>query len=181
MRRCLLTLTIALAGLSAAAGPADPLTSNDPLKSAECEQALQRLQAQETQAASAPGAGLRADGHPLAPDARLQALRRQAAHVCLGRRADEPLTPGRVAQSPVAVPSMAPAAPVAAAPSPPQAGLPVRPEPQPPPLAQVPVVITSCDPTGCWASDGSRLNRMGQNLLGPSGLCTVQGTLLQCP
>ena len=44
-----------------------------------------------------------------------------------------------------------------------------------------PYAITSCDAGGCWANDGSRLNRLGPNLWGPRGICTVQGSLLQCP
>jgi hypothetical protein len=53
--------------------------------------------------------------------------------------------------------------------------------PEPARAQQRPYAITSCDAGGCWANDGSRLNRVGPNLWGPRGVCTVQGTLLQCP
>jgi hypothetical protein len=43
------------------------------------------------------------------------------------------------------------------------------------------VTITTCDPGGCWASDGSRLQRFGPNLVGPRGVCTVQASQLHCP
>jgi hypothetical protein len=171
--RCLLTSTVVLACLGVAAEPSDPL------KSAECERAVQQLQARETEAASASrssGRALRADGGLPAPDARLLALRRQAAHICLGSRADAPPPPApqRQTQAPITVAPVGPARPVRAIPPP-------APPTPPSPRAQAPTTLLSCDPTGCWASDGSRLNRMGQNLLGPRGLCTVQGTLVQCP
>jgi hypothetical protein len=50
-----------------------------------------------------------------------------------------------------------------------------------PPALERPYAVTSCDPGGCWANDGSRLNRVGTNLWGKRGVCTLQGTLLQCP
>jgi hypothetical protein len=55
--------------------------------------------------------------------------------------------------------------------------------PRPPvaPAGDRPYAITSCDPGGCWANDGSRLNRVGTTLLGRQGVCILHGTLLQCP
>lgn len=50
------------------------------------------------------------------------------------------------------------------------------PRPAPPPLT-----ISACDATGCWASDGTRLQRAGPNLLGPTGVCTTSGPFVQCP
>jgi len=47
--------------------------------------------------------------------------------------------------------------------------------------APAPTSVLSCDIGGCWANDGSRLNRVGPTLWGPRGACTVLGTLLQCP
>lgn len=145
-------------------------------RSPDCERALRALQAREDVAASAPDAAPRADGRRRAPDARLLALRRQAAQRCLGGKADLPV-PQRQVQAPVTVapPAAPPIAPVVAPP------VSAAPPAAPPPRNAPPTVVTSCDPTGCWASDGSRLDRMGQNLLGPRGLCSVQGNLLQCP
>ena len=173
-------LILALATtVAAAAEPADPL------KSAACEQAMQRLQRQETLAASAPQARPllepRPDGRVRPPDARVQNLRREAARICLGSRPDvpQPPPPQRRVEAPI---SGWPVVPTPPAP-PPGAARPAPPSTPPAaiPRSTSPTVITSCDPTGCWASDGSRLNRMGPNLLGPTGLCSVQGNLLQCP
>jgi hypothetical protein len=44
-----------------------------------------------------------------------------------------------------------------------------------------PVVITHCDPSGCWANDGLWRPRVGGTLGGPGGLCNTQGTLVSCP
>lgn len=44
-----------------------------------------------------------------------------------------------------------------------------------------PAGIAACDATGCWTSDGRRLQRTGPVLLGPRGFCTLNGTLLACP
>jgi hypothetical protein len=194
MKHCLVVLCLVLAGAPAggqteaqtaaqAAGQGgDPAGAapRDPLRTADCERALQALLAREQQAASAPRAGTGSPMPPLASDARYQALRRSAAKSCLGGT-DAP--PARLAQPPVSV------APVIVAPSiaPPAAShvmplvAPVLPPTPPPRRADAPAVVTSCDPAGCWASDGSRLNRMGPNLVGPRGLCTQQGVLLQCP
>jgi len=44
-----------------------------------------------------------------------------------------------------------------------------------------PPTITSCDPGGCWTSDGTRLNRMGPELTGPRGICNPQAGTANCP
>jgi hypothetical protein len=49
------------------------------------------------------------------------------------------------------------------------------------PAPVLPKSITSCDALGCWASDGTRLQRVGPNLLGPRGFCSAPGGVLQCP
>jgi hypothetical protein len=54
------------------------------------------------------------------------------------------------------------------------------PPPAPLPVQRPPAMVSSCDATGCWASDGTRLHRAGPNLIGPRGLCTVSGKLVQC-
>jgi hypothetical protein len=51
----------------------------------------------------------------------------------------------------------------------------------PPPTMERPVLITHCDPSGCWATDGIWRPRVGGTLGGPRGLCTTQGTLVSCP
>ncbi len=89
-----------------------------------------------------------------------------------------PAAPERSIQAPVVVAPIV-VAPVAAPRSgPAHVGL------VPPPLAaptERPYAVTTCDPGGCWANDGSRLNRVGPNLWGKHGICTLQGSLLQCP
>jgi hypothetical protein len=55
-------------------------------------------------------------------------------------------------------------------------------QPPPPPLrVDRPAVITACDPGGCWDSNGTRLNRAGPVLLGPTGACSVSGGFVHCP
>ncbi|MFI4930345.1 MAG: hypothetical protein ACHP83_08910 [Burkholderiales bacterium] len=147
----------------------------DPLKSAECVQALEALQAQEVAmiaAAQHKDAGDEQAAPP--PLATFEALQKDAAHACLGSRLDAPPPVQRLARPPITV---APITPHAAA----LAVVPPAPAAAPPPIQVPPVkTITVCDPAGCWASDGTRLNRMGTMLVGPLGLCTVQGAVLSC-
>jgi len=149
----------------------------EPLESAECQQALAVLNAEEAavaQSARASG-GVTANDRRLI-DATLAPVCRQAARACLARRAD-PATPSseRLGRPP----------PIAVAPasSPATTAVGGRAEALSPPALRTekPYAITSCDPGGCWANDGSRLNRVGPNLWGPRGICTVQGSLVQCP
>ena len=153
-----------VAALLAGASQAEPV---DPLGSDACKQALATLQAQDDAAAAAadPRAGL----------AQLTVLRHDAAHACLGTAADLPSAAQRLAQPPVAV---APVSSLTIAPHVVAPAIPSAPLSRP---AGLPRVITGCDVSGCWASDGSRLNRAGPNLIGPGGLCRVQGTQLLCP
>ena len=103
--------------------------------------------------------------------ATLETLRRRAEHECLGHRRDAPLLVERLAQPPLAV------APV----RPPSVMVPPVPAAVPPPIHIPPLrTITMCDPAGCWASDGTRLSRMGPVLVGPLGVCTVQSAVLSC-
>jgi hypothetical protein len=187
MGRVVLASTIALvAGMSAVldvAGQArTPSSSDDPLASTDCRRAMSVLQEQEA-AASGPQRPQGAVDGPLAhaPDPKFEAARRDAAKACLATHADpEPRTrpeppAGRMAQPPVAVPPIAVAPPstlrsATVAPPPPVARPPERPQ-----------FVVSCDPGGCWANDGSRLNRIGPILSGPRGVCTLQGALLTCP
>lgn len=99
------------------------------------------------------------------------ALKKSTAQACFGTSREPPPRSGRAARPPVAVPPPA----AAARPSPP------APAPPPPVVIQRPPAITSCDAGGCWDSNGTRLNRMGPGLSGPSGPCTVQGGFAYCP
>lgn len=158
----------ALGALIAATGAAGAAADDgDPLHSTACKEALERLNTAEAAAASAATPG----GNALEP------LRRRAAQACLADRADAPPPqPGRLGQPPVAVP------PIAVPPAPRAPRISAAPPPLPVPRQpEIPTVVTSCDATGCWANDGSRLQRSGNNLLGPRGICTTQGALLHCP
>ena len=130
-------------------------------RSAACRQALQALDAWDA-AASAGSAP---------PRSQREVLRRRAAQDCLGGPADAPL------QRPQSV----------AAPDRPRPALQTRPlpvpSPTPAPVAapRTPTALTSCDATGCWASDGSRVQRMGPTLVGPQGVCTLTAGVLHCP
>lgn len=166
---------LAVAALFAAeVGLASP--DGDPLQSAACRNAISVLEDKESEVLG--------EVPPRDPARQrdavtaLKPLRAQAARVCLGARLDAEPPPPRAAPGPVAVPPVAlPAAhvPRTASPSPPPPAS-TRPGPVAPPAT-----LTACDAAGCWASDGTRLQRLGPGLLGPGGLCTVQGTLVNCP
>jgi hypothetical protein len=156
MKAIVCVLVLAAAGLFAhAAG------SGDPLDSPECRAARAELE----QALDGSGA----DGRQ-----RLERARRQARELCLGRADAQPQRSGAPD-----VPAIVPA-PVLAPP---------RPLPLPPPAASSagPVLIphatpiTTCDPGGCWDSEGRRLNQTGPLLMGPNGLCTMQSGRVTCP
>lgn len=164
MHRCRFVLAL-LATLTAGAGMAQ---GGDPLDSAACRQALDALRVQEDQARVSA-----ADRDRRETAARLEPLRRAAARACLGARGDPPALPQRLAQPPVDVPRVP--LPRATVPAPAAPPAPVARPPAPP------VVVTTCDAAGCWASDGSRLQRFGTNLMGPRGVCSVQGVVLSCP
>lgn len=53
--------------------------------------------------------------------------------------------------------------------------------PWPPVAIPRPAVVTTCDPGGCWDSEGRRLNQVGPLLVGPHGACTMQAGAAQCP
>ena len=171
-------IALAAACVAATAAAAAPPASPDPLASSDCRNALDTLQAAEDAQASQ-----HAPREATPADARLLTARREAARACLATHPDPapagtapPV--GRLAQPPIRVAPISlgtpPAVPVARAatpPSPPVVAPPARPQ-----------SIVSCDPGGCWANDGSRLNRFGPTLsAGSRGLCTLQGALLTCP
>lgn len=132
--------------------------AGDPLKSAECGQALAALQ----QAGASGAAGE-------------QLLRERAALACLGG-GNTPQRSARVLAVPIAVPPPGVLPPASLPPSL------VAPTLPPPPVAiQRPPQVTHCDASGCWASDGGALRHLGPNLASPQGLCTQQGGLVHCP
>lgn len=135
-------------------------THADPLKSAACGDALARLQAARDNAA-----------------ASLEARRQEAARICLGLAAQAPVPPraNRWAQPPIAVPP-----PVIEPPPRPATAL--APAAPPPPVhIERPAMITNCDTTGCWTSNGTHLRRIGPGLMGQQGPCVVQAGLAYCP
>ena len=165
-------------GAGAAAAMAQPPT-DDPLQSADCRRALDSLQTQETIAGIDAQASERTGVRPPAvPVTALLAARQRAAQSCLASHADVPARPQRFGQPPVAVSPIA-ISPLATAPAP-RTPLPIG-RVETAPQRAAPWYVLSCDAAGCWANDGSRLNRAGPNLQGSRGLCTLRGTLLQCP
>jgi len=178
----LLAAIVALAPATTAIAEPAAVALGDPLESAECQRALSALNAEEAAVADSSRAtgGVTANDRRLI-DAKLAPLRRQAARACLGRRAD----PATLSSARLVRPTPAPTQPLAVAPAsspaPTTATARAAPPTSPTAPAEKPYAITSCDAGGCWANDGSRLNRVGPNLWGPRGICTMQGSLLQCP
>jgi hypothetical protein len=138
-------------------------------QSNDCQKALAALDARESELARSA----RADAAPRIPtDARWQALRRQAARACLGREGAASAPLPHSALPPIAVPPVAvPAAPA----DPPQ-----RRTPPPLPGYKPPVSVMSCDPLGCWTSDGARLPHTGRNPLDARVRCSIQGQIVVC-
>lgn len=154
----LLLAAVATTVLSAQAADADPLSSS------ECTAARDELE----KALSEPAASRQAHAE------RLAHARRRAALVCLGTGSGGRERSG-APQPAQAVPPPAISLPPAPAP------LPAIAPPQPPLAIPRAAAITTCDPAGCWDSEGRRLNNMGPLLMGPRGLCTIHGGLLNCP
>jgi hypothetical protein len=152
--RAILCAALGYAAVSAA-------QPGDPLQTPACLAAQQQLKVQEELTA-------RERSHRPA----LDAARRQVGVICL--RA--PDAPPRVVR--------APAAPVDAGTSTP---ITIRRSTNPTvvvpavPRAPPPLSVTSCDALGCWANDGTRLQRAGPGLLGPRGYCSTAGAALSCP
>jgi hypothetical protein len=155
MRALLAFLLAAGSALAAAAQPADRLDS------AECKAARGELEA----ALDDPAAGRPARAE------RIAQARKKVLAVCLGAASAQPQRSG-APEPAIAVPAPRISAPPVPPPSPAAA--------QPPPVPR-PAFITTCDPAGCWDSEGRRLNNMGPTLMGPRGLCIVQGGTVNCP
>jgi hypothetical protein len=153
---------VLLAAASVAAAGPDP----DPLRSPQCGIARAELEA-----------ALDAAGRKLPGAAeRLPQVRARAVETCLGAS----VPPASAQQR-----SGAPERPIAVVPThigpravTPQPTL----EPAPPPVAVPrPATITTCDPGGCWDTEGRRLNNMAPLIVGPRGACTLQGSVVVCP
>lgn len=156
-----------------------PAPRGDPLDSPACRRAVAALDGEEAAAAAVPRASAPRDARGLRVDPQLAASRRDAAAACLASRADPPaaalVRPPPVQVAPLVLDTAPPRNAHAAVPAAPPIGAATGPQPQ------RPYAITSCDAGGCWANDGTRLDRVGPSLWGPRGVCSVQGTLLQCP
>jgi hypothetical protein len=135
----------------------------DPLKSPECKAALDALEQRVQEKTEGAARAL-----------RVASARRFAADACLGRSEGNPVRSGAPDPPYVVRPPTITAAPPS--PSPPAAAA-----PSPSLSIPRPIVITTCDPAGCWDSEGRRLNNMGPLLMGPRGPCSVQGGLASCP
>jgi hypothetical protein len=140
----------------------------DSMHSSECAAAQAELEAALDDNASNPQA--RAE--------RLANARKQASLACLGpssgkrQRSGAPEPAQVVPPTVIAVPPAPPTPP--APPSPGTASLPQLAIPRP-------STMTTCDPGGCWDSNGKRLNQVGPTLVGPHGPCGMQGGVVICP
>lgn len=146
-------------------GPIGPMAAvaqdgaADPMRSPSCVAARAGLEALLAQ--------------PRADRQRLEQARRRTAQACLGaidsaRRRSGAAEPPQVVPPAIAIPRQPVPPPVVA--------------PALPPLSVPrPTAITTCDPTGCWDSEGRRLNQMGPLLVGPGGVCSGLGGIVTCP
>ena len=150
-------------------------------RSTACHAALQALGDAEDALGAAWAAS--AASAPAQPDAERQRRisaqlfpqRQRVADACLG---GVPRSPARAATPPGPVP----AGPVTPRPGFLPAPMPTpTPAPIAPPRVQGPLTVGPCNAATCVTSDGSTLTRVGPHLVGPRGLCTVQGTVLICP
>ncbi len=150
--------------------------------SADCRRALDALEAQESRVIAARQAGGVAASTATALD-ELKPLRAAAARACLGGTGQAPPPTARLLP-PAEMPRPAPITAWRPPPMPARPAAPTSPMPPPAPIERTverPVVITHCDPAGCWTNDGTWRPRVGGTLGGPHGLCTTQGTLVSCP
>lgn len=166
-------LAIALGTLVLGGGVA---RAEDLPQSPACGRALLALErAEDALAATAVAAA------PSTPEAqrqrdiamRLRPLREQVARACLGGVHTGPPPSQHSWTAPVPLRS-------AAAP-PPSFARPSMPVPVTLPRTDAPLMLGPCNAATCLASDGSTLTRVGPQLIGPRGPCTVQGVFLRCP
>lgn len=163
--RTLVLLLLALGALHAGAASAAGTTGAP--GSPACGKALETLRELEDRVLAAPRERAEALRRQLLP------VRRNAALACLGDSGDDatPRPPRVEATPPLRGPTL-PAAPSLQLPGP----TPARVAPPTPPRT-----LGACDANGCWTSDGIRLQRVGPQLLGPSGFCSTAGNSVQCP
>lgn len=151
-------------------------TAGDPLHSAGCVSAMSALHDVEAAVAAAAKSGKGAHAADARVLTKLAELKRDAARTCLGGDGSLSREPQHVGQKPIT------AAPVAMPPRTSGPRLPAHASSTLPPVSVAPLKsITSCDAVGCWVSDGTRLQKVGPGLLGPTGFCSVQGSVLSCP
>lgn len=163
--RIRLIVAVAACATSAMAAP-----SSDAVHSTGCVNALNALHdVEDAVAASTPSgkAGRAADPRVLT---RLAELKRAAARTCIGGDGTPSPAPQHLGRQPVSV------APVTVSPNPSRPRLARHTDSPPPPVSVVPLrSITSCDAVGCWASDGSRLQKLGPKSVGSEGVLHRSG------
>ena len=162
---------------AAAAAAATTAVRAEVMQTAACSKALSAVEAR-TEAVLATR---RQDPQAArGQDAQLMALRRESARACLGAEAGSPASqrPPPPSRAPLSVVKPVPAAPAVGVPPPASDS---RSSGTPSAASRPPLSVTSCDAAGCWISDGTRMPKAGAQLIGPRGLCTVQGGLLNCP
>jgi hypothetical protein len=143
-------------------------------QSSACQQALTALQVRES-SLTAPSAASQANAR-VSGDAQWRSLRAQAAKACLGAESDQPAPLPHSAIAPIQVaPVLVP--PISATPA---LRAPTAVLPAPPPIRAPSPTVTSCDPGGCWTSDGARVPRVGRNPPDPVGRCNLQGNVVVC-
>ena len=155
-----------------------PVHAQDRLNSERCQSAQRELEA-ATSAVDADRKNDRGTENTAKLKIELERSRGVVASRCFDQPAGSAL-PGRA--SPSLSPAMTP--PVIERPHP---DLPPKTPPEPraqmaPPPVQVarPTALTTCDPGGCWDSNGARLNGQGPVLIGPAGSCVAQGGFVNC-
>ncbi|MCM2250750.1 MAG: hypothetical protein NDJ19_00170 [Ramlibacter sp.] len=157
-------MACALLAVATATAAAAAAAASDPLSSPECTAARAQLDKAIDEAV-----------HNRQADAsRMAQARRRAGEACLGSGSGSRSRSG-APDPPRAVP------PAVIGPRPAQAQPPAAAVPPPPLAIPRAPTITTCDPAGCWDSEGRRLNSMGPLLIGPNGLCTLQAGVLNCP
>lgn len=178
IRRTLVALATALV-CSAGAAPwsVAQTAGGSTIHSPACQKALAEVQAQEAIVLNARGVRAPASAPAGKTPDQLLAMRERAARICLGPGTSGPSPSQHTVQQPITVPSAAPpqSMMVPSAPAP-TTTTPVAPQRNDPLLT-----IVGCDASSCWTSDGTRLQKSGPNLIGPRGVCTMQGPVLRCP
>jgi len=143
-------------------------------RSPACRTALAALeQAEEALAAAGAASSAAASDRERqhAVTAKLQPLRQRVADACLGGMTTSPPPSQHTWVMPPtpARPALTPRAAV------------TPPVIVPTPRLDPPVTVNTCAGATCIASDGSMLQRVGPNLIGPRGVCTKQGIFVVCP